>query len=201
MAEARHPQGSVSVLQSRSLNLAFLQNGLRADLLLRAWTSQSVTSLNDDLPQRTGPALVDTGVEGLDAVLCGGLSAGGLYLVEVTPQLHELLGYLGSQGATTLLLMTQHHVFANDAAAPLDATNLADAVVLLRYFEAGGEIRQAISLLEKRTGSHERTIRELRFDRGMRIGEPLRDFHDILSGTPHLVREARGRASRGRSRG
>ena len=62
---------------------------------------------------------------------------------------------------------------------------LADTVVLLRYFEAGGEVRQAISVLKKRTGKHERTIREFRIDKGgIRLGQPLSDFHGVLTGMP-----------------
>ena len=67
---------------------------------------------------------------------------------------------------------------------PLDVSYLADTVVVLRFFEAQGEVRQALSVVKKRGGPHERTIRELRLDGGIRIGEPLRDFHGILTGTP-----------------
>jgi circadian clock protein KaiC len=68
---------------------------------------------------------------------------------------------------------------------PVDATYLADTVVLLRYFEARGEIRQAISVIKRRSGEHERTIREFRLQAGgIRLGEPLRQFRGILTGTP-----------------
>jgi circadian clock protein KaiC len=70
---------------------------------------------------------------------------------------------------------------------PLDTSYLADTVVLLRFFEARGEVRQAISILKKRTGKHERTIRELRFDNGVKIGEPLREFQGVLTGFPVFV--------------
>jgi circadian clock protein KaiC len=70
--------------------------------------------------------------------------------------------------------------------APVDVTYLADAVILLRYFEASGSIRRALSVIKKRTGAHEDTIREFWIDRGLRIGEPLVDFHGVLRGTPQL---------------
>ena len=80
----------------------------------------------------------------------------------LTLHIHELLTYLGQQGVTTLLLMTQHGMVGADVYVPLDASYLADAVISLRYFEAFGEVRQAISVIKKRTGKHERTIREMR---------------------------------------
>ena len=65
-------------------------------------------------------------------------------------------------------------------------------VLILRYFEAAGEIKQAIAVIKKRTGKHERTIRELQFDRGVAVGEPLRNFHGVLTGTPQLVGKLAG---------
>ena len=68
---------------------------------------------------------------------------------------------------------------------PVDASYLADAVILLRYFEAQGEVRQAISIVKKRGGAHERTIREFRMDHGgIRVGQPLREFRGVLTGVP-----------------
>jgi circadian clock protein KaiC len=97
--------------------------------------------------------------------------------------LHELLTYLGQQGVTTLLLMTQHGM-VGDLQVQIDASYLADNVLLMRYFETHGEVRQAISVIKKRTGKHERTIREFKFERGITVGEPLREFQGVLSGTP-----------------
>jgi circadian clock protein KaiC len=104
----------------------------------------------------------------------------------LTLHLHELLTYLGQLGVTTLLLMTQHGI-VGEASAPVDASYLADTVMLLRYFETKGEIRQSISVIKKRTGKHERTIRELKFGKGLMVGEPLRDFQGILSATPQIL--------------
>ena len=105
----------------------------------------------------------------------------------LTLHLHELLAFLGQRGVTTLLLMTQHGVVGGEIQVPVDASYLADTVILLRYFEALGEVRQAISVIKKRTGRHERTIRELRFGRGIEIGEPLRQFQGVLGGAPQFL--------------
>ena len=102
----------------------------------------------------------------------------------LTMQFHELLGYLNSKGVVSILVVGQYGLSGN-MQSPIDMSYLADTVVLLRYFEAGGEVRQAISVLKKRTGKHERTIREFRIDEGgIRIGQPLSDFHGVLSGVP-----------------
>jgi circadian clock protein KaiC len=109
----------------------------------------------------------------------------------LTLHLHELLTYLGQQGVTTLLLMAQHGLVGGSVNVPVDASYLADTVILMRYFEAVGEVRQAISVIKKRTGRHERTIREVHFEsgKGVVIGEPVREFHGVLSGAPALARK------------
>ncbi|WP_165246807.1 ATPase domain-containing protein [Paludisphaera soli] len=100
-------------------------------------------------------------------------------------QLHELLTYLGHRGVVTFLVVAQHGLFGT-MNSPVDTTYLADTVVLFRYFEARGEVRQAISVVKKRSGRHERTIRELTLDTGdgLVVGPPLRDFQGVLTGTP-----------------
>jgi circadian clock protein KaiC len=99
--------------------------------------------------------------------------------------LHELLTYLAHQGVTTMLLMAQSGLVGPVMVAPVEVSYLADAVILLRYFEADGAVRQAISVVKKRSGGHERTIREFRLDvGGVRVGEPLREFHGVLTGVP-----------------
>jgi circadian clock protein KaiC len=105
----------------------------------------------------------------------------------LTLHLHELLTYLGQCGATTLLLMTQHGIVGQDMSLPIDASYLADSVISLRYFEARGEVRQAIAVIKKRTGRHERTIRELRLDNGVAVGKVVHDFEGVLSGFPRFV--------------
>ena len=100
-------------------------------------------------------------------------------------QLHEILAYLAQLGITTIMINSQQGLIGH-MASPLDISYLADTVVLLRYFELRGEVRQAISVLKKRTGAHERTIRELCISSGgIEIGEPLRHFRGVLTGVPH----------------
>src|SRR3954469_4446443 len=105
--------------------------------------------------------------------------------------MHELLQYLNRQGASTFLTVAQHGL-VGDMKAPVDITYLADTVVLLRYFEALGKVRRAISVIKKRTSSHEDTIREYLIDRrGVTLGQPLTDFQGVLRGVPTLVEAAR----------
>ena len=100
-------------------------------------------------------------------------------------QLHELLTYLGQLGVASVLVSTQSGLIGSNMTAPVDASYLADAVLLLRYYEADGEVRQAISAIKMRGGEHERTIREFTMKGGrVQVGEPLRDYRGVLSGTP-----------------
>ncbi len=106
--------------------------------------------------------------------------------------IHELLQYLNRQGATTFLTVAQHGL-VGDMKAPVDVTYLADTVILLRYFEAVGEVRRAMSVIKKRSGAHEKTIREFEIsDRGLTVGPPLRGFHGVLRGVPNFVGEGSG---------
>ena len=104
--------------------------------------------------------------------------------------IHELLQYLNRQGVTTFLTVAQHGL-VGDMKAPVDVTYLADTVVLLRYFEALGRVRRAISVVKKRTGAHEDTIREYRIGgEGVKLGPPLDKFQGILRGVPVLMGES-----------
>lgn len=103
--------------------------------------------------------------------------------------MHELLLFLNRQGATTYLTVAQHGL-VGDMQAPVDVTYLADTVVLLRYFEAAGRVRRAISIIKKRTSAHEDTIREYRIGTdGFSLGEPLTNFQGVLRGVPELIGE------------
>lgn len=102
-------------------------------------------------------------------------------------QMHEMLSYLGQQGVITLLTMAQHGFLGSSMSSPVDVSYLADVVVLLRFFESEGHIRQAVSIMKKRSGVHERTIRELKFStNGMHVGLPLQQFEGVLTGTPRF---------------
>jgi circadian clock protein KaiC len=104
-------------------------------------------------------------------------------------QMHEIVTYLNQQGVLTFLILTQSGMVGN-MQSPIDLTYLSDAVMLLRFFEAQGEIRRAVSVLKKRTGRHETTIRELKIDAGgIRVGPKLDAFRGVLTGTPTLVGE------------
>ena len=101
--------------------------------------------------------------------------------------MHELLQYLNRQGASTFLTVAQHGL-VGDMKAPVDVTYLADTVLLLRYFEAMGRVRRAMSVIKKRTGMHEDTIREYQIGaRGVTLGKPLTGFQGILRGVPELI--------------
>jgi circadian clock protein KaiC len=103
----------------------------------------------------------------------------------LTIQLHEILMYLSQQGIATLLIGAHHGVIGSQMQTPVDASYLADAVILLRYFESRGEVRQAISVVKKRGGRHERTIREFAMHSGkIEVGEALRQFRGVLTGVP-----------------
>jgi circadian clock protein KaiC len=102
-------------------------------------------------------------------------------------QMHELLSYLGQQGVLTILVLAQHGL-VGPMDTPLDISYLSDAVMMLRYFEVAGSVRRALSVVKKRSGRHEHTIREFRLTpQGIKLGPPLRQFMGIFSGTPQYV--------------
>jgi circadian clock protein KaiC len=101
--------------------------------------------------------------------------------------MHELLQYLNRVGAATFLTVAQHGM-VGEMKSPVDVTYLADTVILLRYFEAFGQVRRAISMLKKRTGSHENTIREFTIGQtGITVGPVLEKFQGILRGVPQHI--------------
>ncbi|MFW7381764.1 MAG: ATPase domain-containing protein [Oligoflexus sp.] len=103
-------------------------------------------------------------------------------------QLHELLSYLSQKGIVTILVVAQHGMLGVSMQSPVDVSFLADTVMLLRYFETCGEVKKAISIVKKRSGNHERSIREFSLSKdGMQVGPPLENFHGILTGVPELL--------------
>jgi circadian clock protein KaiC len=105
----------------------------------------------------------------------------------LTTHLHEMFAYLNQKGILTLTVVAQHGMIVGGGGimADVDVSYLADTVLLFRYFEVRGEIKQALSVFKKRTGSHERTLRELKISsQGVVIGEPLREFRGIMTGVP-----------------
>ena len=100
-------------------------------------------------------------------------------------QVHELLSYLANNGVACVMTLVQRGIFGSPVDEAADVSYLADAVVLLRYFEVNGAVRQAISVVKKRSGDHERTIRECRVGRGgLHVGAPLHEFQGVLTGVP-----------------
>jgi circadian clock protein KaiC len=106
-------------------------------------------------------------------------------------QLHELLSYLNQLGVLTIMVLAQHGLVGR-MQTPLDLSYLSDTVIMLRYFEAAGEVRRAISVVKKRSGPHENTIREFKLTSdGLKVGPPLKQFSGVLTGTPTYVGDAR----------
>ena len=110
-------------------------------------------------------------------------------------QLHELIAFLNQRGVVTFMILTQHGLVGT-MHADIDVSYLSDTTILLRYFESDGEIRQVISVLKQRVGRHERSLREFCIeDKGIEVGEPLRNFRGILTGVPDAVEQPLGKAS------
>jgi len=103
----------------------------------------------------------------------------------LTLQLHELLTYLGQRGVITVMVVAQHGLVGASMQSPIDVSYLADAVMVFRHVETDGQLRKAISMLKRRTGSHERTIRELSIGKaGLQVGEPMHGLQGLLTGLP-----------------
>jgi circadian clock protein KaiC len=103
-------------------------------------------------------------------------------------RLHELLSYLNSRGVASIIVIAQHGIIGTAMATPIDLSYVADCVVLLRFFEAQGAVRKAISVVKKRTGMHESTIRELMIGPvAVRAGAALSRFQGVLTGVPTYV--------------
>jgi len=103
----------------------------------------------------------------------------------LTAQLHELLSYLGAKGVTTMLVVAQHGLIGTAMETPVDTSYLADSVILFRYIEIAGRVRKAISVVKKRSGRHEESIRELLFsEKGVALSAPLEGYRGLLTGVP-----------------
>jgi circadian clock protein KaiC len=128
---------------------------------------------------------------GVSAILIDSLNGYQLAMPEeryLILHMHELLTYLNRSGIVTLVTVAQHGLVGSDMQSPVDLTYLSDTVILLRYFEAMGRVRRAVSVIKKRDGFHEDTIRELLIsDAGVRVGQALREFQGVLRGVPEYV--------------
>jgi circadian clock protein KaiC len=114
----------------------------------------------------------------------------------LTAQLHELLSYLNMQGVATFMVVAQSGIMGANMSSPVDASYLADSVIALRYFEHAGTVKKAISVLKKRTGGHELSIRELTFAKdGIHLSEPLMTLRGVLTGVPVEVQPDRPKSA------
>lgn len=139
-----------------------------------------VTTVRDEVESKGASVVVIDSINGLLAAM-----PGEDYFVV---QLHELLVFLNLRGVATILVMAQYGILGQGMASPVDVSYLADSILLFRYFEAGGEVRQAISVVKRRSGKHERTIRELELGPDtIRIGNPLTEFQGVLTGVPVYI--------------
>jgi len=106
-------------------------------------------------------------------------------------QVHELLSFLANNGVTCIMTLVQHGIFGNPVDEAVEVSYLADTVILMRYFEVNGTVRQAVSVVKRRSGNHERTIRECKVGKGgLHVGDPLRDFQGVLTGVPTYMGKA-----------
>ena len=193
VAAARRGQRSIFFLFDESPNTLFSRcDGLGVDL--RSQADKGLVRLVQVDPAELTPGeltfMIKEAVEkdGVKLVTIDSLNGYLNAMPEerfLTIQLHEVLMFLAQQSVATILIGAHQGVISSQMSTPIDASYLADAVILLRYFESRGEVRQAISVVKKRGGTHERTIREFRMSEGgIRVGETLRDFRGVLTGVP-----------------
>ena len=168
-----------------ALNMDFDGVKESGDLIVREFVPATVTP--GEIAYRLHRLIKDQGVSVfvLDS-LNGYINAmpGQSYLMI---QLHELLTVLARSGVTTLMLGAQHGILGSDLDSPVDASYLCDTLILFRFFEAEGQVRRAVSVVKKRSGVHEQTIRELKLrPGGLEVGPALEDFQGVLSGQPQF---------------
>ena len=115
-------------------------------------------------------------------------------------QMHDLLAFLSNSGVLSILIVSQHGLIGQNIQGPLDVSYMADTVVLVRHFEPAGAVRRAISVIKKRSGAYETTVRELELaSGGISVGEPVNDFSGVLSGMPIFQSQVRRQSTRRQS--
>jgi circadian clock protein KaiC len=193
-AAARGKKVEIFSFEESSVNMLARAEALEMDL--QKYIDQGLISLRKVDPAELTPGqfaslLRDSAAqEGTDMVVIDSLNG----YIHAMPeqqflmlQLHELLSFLSNRGVVTIMVLAQAGIMGN-MQTPLDLTYLADAVVITRYFEAFGSMKKAISIIKKRTGAHEETLRELRIGKGgVIVGEVLHEFSGIFSGIPEFV--------------
>ena len=175
---------SILVNRARELNLAVDETMASGMLRFRQVDPAEIA------PGELADEIVQGVSEGVRMVVLDSLNG----YVNAMPQedflhlhLHELLSYLNQRGVLTLMVLAQHGLIGS-MGVPVDVSYLADAVMLMRFFEARGSVKKAVSIIKKRSGPHENTIRELIMsEKGIVIGEPLVDFEGVMTGVPKFV--------------
>ncbi|HET9793415.1 MAG TPA: ATPase domain-containing protein [Thermoanaerobaculia bacterium] len=195
-AAARKGHKSIFFLFEEGLGTFFTRaRSLGADLLPFAEDGTiSVRHLDPaelapgELVEQVREAVENAGVRMVVIDSVGGYLTAMLEENSLLSQMHEFLNYLRRRGVVVILVMAQHGFLGPAMAAPVDVSYLADNVILLRYFEAGGHLLKAISVVKKRAGWHETSIREYRVDAsGVRAGKPLSGFQGLMTGTPRFT--------------
>jgi len=177
----------LGLLFSRSKGMGIDLEGMRDSGTLTVVQVDAAEISPGEFAHRVRAAVEDHGIRTVAIDSLNGYQNAMPQEVYLTLHMHELLQYLNRVGAATFLTMAQHGI-VGDMKSPVDITYLADTVILLRYFEAFGEVRRAISMLKKRTGAHEKTIREFTIsDAGLKLGPTLNDFQGVLRGVPEYI--------------
>lgn len=176
-----------------------LERTVAIGMPLREWADKGLATVRQVDPAELSPGqfahIIRGAVErdGAEMVVIDSLNG---YLAampserQLTAQLHELLTFLSQRNVATILVFGQQGAFGGNMMSPVDASYLADTIVLMRFFEVQGRVRKAVSVVKKRSGPHEDTIRELAIGpSGIVVGEALTDFHGVLTGVPIYTRE------------
>lgn len=193
VAAARRKQRSAIFTFDETADL-LLERTVSIGLPLRSFVDKGLVTVRQVDPAELSPGqfahVIRQAVEedGVDIVVIDGLNG---YLSampderQLTAQLHELLSFLGQKNVASILVFGQQGMLGSQMASPVDTSYLADTIILMRFFEVGGRVRKAISVIKKRTGPHEDTIRELAIgSKGLVIGEALAEFRGVLNGVP-----------------
>ena len=190
-ATQRGERAAMFLFEEATNNLMLRSGGMGTDL--RPAMDQGLLTVQQVDPAEMAPgefmqAVTDAADNGARVIVIDSLNG---YLKAMpderflTTHMHELLTYLGQRGVVTILVGVQPGVIGGNMSTTVDASYIADSVIMLRYFEARGKVRQAISVFKKRVGLHERTIRLLSMSSaGITVGEVLTNFHGILTGVP-----------------
>ena len=193
VAAARRRQRSAIFTFDETADL-LLERTVDIGLPLRESVDKGLTSVRQVDPAEMSPgqfahvirqAVEDDGVELVIIDSLNGYLSAMPDERQLTAQLHELLSYLGQRNVATILVFGQQGMLGSQMASPVDTSYLADTIVLMRFFEVKGRVRKAISVVKKRSGAHEDTIRELAIGpAGLVVGKALTEFHGVLAGVP-----------------